>query len=165
MFLSPTSYRFDLYTAAGALVRTQDNIAAVPQTAGNVDVPWTAGVAFNAGDLAYLSDGSGALTAGLAYKADSGNAYSCTTPEIAMAISAVAQGAVGSFRKAGQMTGLNGMTAGAAQYVGAAGAVTSAAPSLARRVGQAVSVTVLDLSADPPASSSGFDYVQLQSFG
>src|SRR5262249_34743365 len=45
-------------TCDGAVVRTQDNIAAIPTSSNNVDITGTAGEAITAGQCVYLSDGS-----------------------------------------------------------------------------------------------------------
>lgn len=141
-----------------------DNIDPVPTASGNVEATWTAGEAISAGNAAYISDGSGGKTPGLAYKADSTNAYSSTLPEVGIALADVAINVAGTFRKGGQIT-VAGLAAGSPYYVGAAGAITVTPPSLARRLGQAISATVLDLSCDPPAGAGGYDFAQLQIFG
>lgn len=143
----------------------RQNVPSVPTSSANADATWTAGEAIAINAACYLSDGSGGKTAGLAYNADSANDYSSTLPEVAIAIAAIALGSQGTVRKVGQLAGQAGLAAGSAYYVGTAGAITTVAPSLARRIGQAVSAAVLDISADPPTGGGGYDYVQLQVFG
>lgn len=142
-----------------------DNVPSTPITAGNEDVQWTAGEPIAAGAACYLSAGDGGKTAGLAYNADAANPYSSTVNEVGIAIAAIANGSQGTVRKGGQLTGQVGLTVGAAYYVGTAGAITTVAPSNSRRIGQAVSATVLDISANPPTGAGGYDFVQLQCFG
>lgn len=132
----------------GAVLYSQDNIDAVPASASAVDVLGTAGESISAGQVVYLSDGSGAKSAGQWYKADSANAYSSTTPQAGIATAAIASAAIGSIRTAGSITGLASLTVGARYYVGVAGAVTTTATS--RFLGQADSTTSLVLSANPP---------------
>ncbi len=148
IYLQPgKTYKYIVTDANGVLQYTQDGIEAVPSSNLGQDVTWTAGDTFTIGQAAYLSDGSGGKTAGLAYLADSANAYSSTTPIIAIATAAIASGATGTFRQGGIVAGLSGLTAGATYYVGTAGALTTTAPSLARLVGVAdnTAVNVIDL--------------------
>src|SRR3989442_721862 len=79
VFLTPgTSYKFILKDSTGAAIWTQDNIASVPAATVNLDVTGTAGEALTAGQVVYLSDGSGTKTAGQWFKADPANSYSST---------------------------------------------------------------------------------------
>lgn len=145
IFLSATSYRFRLRTAGGATIWTYDGITAIPTTSGDVDVSGVAGEALSGGQGVYLSDGSGSLTAGRWYTADSDNTYSSTTAAlIGFAPTAIASGASGTIRLAGRVTGLAGLTAGELYYVSStAGAVTATPPTNARFMGKADSTTVL----------------------
>lgn len=156
IYLSATSYRFDLYTSAGALVRTQDNIAAVPTAAGNVDEPITAGEALTAGMVAYESDGSGGKTQGLWYKADAATPYSSLYPNVGFVVSDIAINATGTIRKGGQIGSQAGLTAGVPYFIGTAGAVASAPAGHYRLVGWAVSTTVISILLQP-SSPSEFD--------
>lgn len=151
LFLSPTSYKFILKTAAGATVWTRDNIGAVPPSSVNVDIQGLFGVAADAGELMYLSDGSGALTAGSWYKADADLTYASVYPELAFAVDATAAGATGTLRKDGQITLSDPLTPGEGYYVSAtAGDITATAPATNMRyVGQAQSTTVLSISVQP----------------
>lgn len=141
------------------------NVPATPLASGNLDSTWVAGENIALNDPVYVSDGSGGKTAGRAYKADAANDYSSTLPEVGIATATVTTGNPFTARKGGQVTGQVGLTTGATYYVASGGGVTTVAPSLARRLGQAISTTVLDMSADPPTGGGGYDYVQLQSFG
>jgi hypothetical protein len=165
IFLSPTSYKWILKTAAGVTVWTRDNIGSIPNTNIDNDVSGTAGEDLTAGDVAYLSDGSGALNAGQWYKADADLAYASMTPEIGLVVADIASGEDGTFRLSGRMTGLSGLSTGAVYYVSAtAGELTSTAPSNTRFVGQADSISSLVITANPPGAGSGYDYLQLQVF-
>jgi hypothetical protein len=151
IYLSATSYKFILTTSADVVIWTRDNQTAIPTTSGDVDITGTAGEALSAGDAVYLSDGSGALTAGRWYKTDSDNTYSSTTAAIVgMAPSAISSGASGSIRIGGRMTGLSGLVVGTDYYVSAtAGALTSTAPTNARFVGRAETATILVMAPNP----------------
>lgn len=145
------SYKFAITDSAGTAIRTQDNIPGTPPSAG-VDVTGTAGEVLTAGQAVYLSDGSGGKTAGLWYKADSANAYSSTTNDVGMAVSAIASLASGTIRTAGSLAGLSSLTIGAPYYIGSAGAITATAPLNARVVGQADTVSSIILSGNPPVA-------------
>lgn len=135
----------------GVTIWTQDNIDASPASSVNIETTGTAGVSFLAGELGYMSDGSGGLVAGNWYKADADFTYaSTTTPQIAFAVNAITAGFQGSFRLVGTTTGLVGLTPGFTYYVSAtAGGLTATAPSNARLVGQANTSTSL-VAGMPP---------------
>jgi hypothetical protein len=142
-------------TCDGAPIKTVDGIAAVPGSAANLDIVGTAGETLTAGQVVYLSDGSGSKTAGLWYKADSTTAYSNTTPEIGLVPTAIASGAAGTIRQAGQITGLTALVVGTRYAVGTAGALATTG---ARFVGQADTTASLVLSPNPsttPIINSG----------
>lgn len=150
------SYKFELRTAAatscstGTVIWTQDNITAVPASTLNLDLTGTAGEALTAAQIVYLSDGSGAKTAGRWYLADADNAYSSTLPVIGVAVAAIASGSAGTIRIDGAVTGLSGLVTGGTYYVSAtAGALTATAPAAGRRVGQADSATTLVMATNP----------------
>lgn len=163
IYLQPgKTYKYIVTDANGVMQWTQDGIEAVPSSNLGQDVTWTAGDTFTIGQAGYLSDGSGGKVAGQAYLADSANAYSSTTPIIAIATTAIAAGSTGTFRQGGIVSGLSGLTAGASYYVGTAGALTVTAPSLARLVGVADSTTTqLDVIANPTAVSA-LDFLQIE---
>lgn len=155
IYLLPgSSYKFVVETACtppahGTTIRTQDNIDAVPASASALDVSGTAGETLTAGQAVYLADGSGGKTAGLWYKADTGNPYSSTTPLLGMATSNIATSAIGSIRLGGQITGLSSLTVGALYYISTGGAITTTPPTTRRLIGQADSTTTLILAPDP----------------
>ncbi len=162
-FLTPgVSYRFTYYsndgtaaTCDGTVLKTQDNISAVPTSSNNIDVTGTAGVALTAGEAVYLSNGSGALTAGLWYKADADNTYSSTGATVGIVPSSIAINTAGSIRLSGSVTGLSGLVVGADYYVSAvAGAITSTAPMNARFVGRADTATSLIVVPSSSASTA-----------
>lgn len=155
IYLSATSYNFRLRTSAGAVLWTVGPVTAIPTSSGNVDVTGTAGEALTAGNLAFLSDGSGGQTAGRWYQADADNTYSSTTPQIGFVPTAISSATSGTIRVAGRITGLSGLTAGTVYYVSATAAgVTSTAPSNSRRVGQADSTTTMVFDANPAQSAA-----------
>ena len=90
-----TSYRFDLYDAVangGALIKSEDNISAVPVTAAQPVDSGIAGTTIVAGQCVYLSDGSGALTAGHWYLAQANVNYSSTLPVVGFAAASTDRG-------------------------------------------------------------------------
>lgn len=155
IYLEPgLSYKFALTTSADVAVWTQDNISAVPASTVNTEFQGTFGVAADPGDLMYLSDGSGSLTAGSWYKSDADLTYGSVTPELAFAVNATSALATGTLRQGG-VVDLSGLTPGTKYYVSAtAGGVTSTAPVNARYVGQAISTTTLVISHDIADSST-----------
>ena len=152
IYLLPRSYKFVLQTSAGTEIWSRDNIAALPPFFVNLDVTGTAGEALSAGDVVYLSDGSGSLTAGRWYKADADNTYSSSTAGmVGIAPAACASGATDcSIRMGGRVTGLSGLTAGELYYASAtAAALTATPPTNTRFVGEADSTTSLIVQGNP----------------
>src|SRR3990167_5507288 len=151
-YLTPgTTYRF-VYenipcsaSSHGTTLRTVDGIAAVPVSGLNVDVSVTAGATLAAGEVAYISDGSGGLNAGQAYLADADLAYASNTAvTIGFATAAVTATGTGTIRTTGRVTGLTGLTAGDVYYVSAtAGGLTSTPPTNTQCAGKADSTTSL----------------------
>lgn len=163
IYLQPgKTYKYIVTDANGILQFTQDGIEAVPSSNLGLDVQDVAGDNFTAGQVAYLSDGSGGKTAGLWYLADSANTYSSTLPIIAMVPSVITAGSTGTFRLSGQITGLSGLIAGASYYVGTAGALTSVQPSNGRFVGVADTTASLVISPNPSSANVGFDLLQIE---
>lgn len=147
IFLLPRAYKLVLKNSAGVTQRTLDNVYALQAASSvNLEIDGIAGVALSAGQFAYLSDGSGALTAGRWYPADADFLYASVTAVIAFVPTAIAQGATGTFRTGGIADGLAGLVAGSTYYISAtAGAITATAPTNARAVGVASSATVVAL--------------------
>lgn len=147
-----SSYKFTYETACtapahGSVIKTVDNVSAVPASSTNAEIVGTAGETIGAGKVVYLSDGSGGKTAGFWYLADNSLTYGSTLPEIGMTSAAIANGTTGQVRLAGLMDGLSGLVAGTTYYVGTSGSLTSTAPTNARIVG--VADTTVSLVLDP----------------
>ena len=158
IFLSPASYKFILKNSSGTTIWTRDNVGAVPTTNIDNDVTGTAGEALTANDCAYLNS-SGAWV-----KADADAAASSTTALIGFTVADTANGASGTFRLSGRMTGFSGLTPGSDYYVSATnGAITATAPSNSRFVGRADTISSLIITPNP-AAVAGYDYLQLQVF-
>lgn len=150
LFLDNVSYRFLVTDADGNVVfPAQDDIPITSLNTFNTDVSGTAGEALTAGQIAYLSDGSGGGVAGRWYKADADASYSGLTPTIAGVPTSISNGAMGLFRIAGILT-TTGLVTGTVYYVSrTAGDLTATPPIMARVVGQALSATVLVLAPNP----------------
>lgn len=163
LYLTPgLAYKFIVKNSAGSTIWTQDNIGAVPASTVDLDVTGTAGETLTAGEVVYLSDGSGALVAGRWYRADADLNYaSVLAAVVGMVPVTIASGASGSIRIAGRMTGLSGLTAGVNYYASAtAGALTATAPAFARVIGRADGTTTLVLSfGSASASTAGKPYL------
>ena len=156
VFLDTLAYKFVLALptaadppAAGDVIWTVDDVSAVPDTFANLDIEGTAGEDLVVGDFVFLSDGTGALTAGRWYKTDADNTWSST---MALAIGCVREAitadSTGTIRLQGKITGLAGLVAGSGYFLSAtAGALVAAAPTNARHVGIAESASVLILNA------------------
>lgn len=157
IYLSATSYRFVLKDSTAATTYFEaDNTPAIPATGVGLDVTTqTAGEALSAGDVAYLSDGSGGTTAGRWYRADADFTYASSLASIiGMVPTAITSGATGTIRIGGRVTGLTGLTAGTDYYISATtGATTATAPTNARFVGRAESTTVMTIEPNPTIAS------------
>lgn len=157
VYLLASSYKFVLKDSAGNTIRTQDNVSAVAPFAVNLDIDGTAGETITAGQVCYLSDGSGAKTAGRWYLADADFDYASSLPMIALAPNDIASGASGSFRIQGRITVTGPLVAGTTYYVsGTAGALASSAGTNSRKVGVADSTTSLVMSPNPPATTVNY---------
>lgn len=144
VFLTPgASYKYVLQSSASVQIWTQDNISTVPGSSANLDITGTAGETLTAGQVVYLSDGSGGKNAGQWYKADNTLAYSSVLPQVGMVPAAITSGQSGTIRLGGQMTGLSSLTIGSDYYIGVAGALTVTAPKMARLLGRADSTSSL----------------------
>lgn len=159
-YLTPgISFKFLYKTAAGATIKTVDNVTAVPSSSANLDILGTAGEALTAGQVVYMSDGSGGKTAGQWYKADADFTYASTTPIIGFAVADIAIATSGTIRDGGIATGLTGLTVGTTYYISTtAGAVTSTAPSNARVVGVADTTTSIVMGIPAGFSSTTLLY-------
>lgn len=158
-----SSYKFVLLTAGtdstcatGTTVWSQDGIGAVPASGSSVDISSAvAGEALTITQCVYLSDGSGAKTAGRWYRCDSANTYSSTLPEVGIALATVTTGQTLSVRTAGSVTGLSGLSVGTKYYVSATvGGLTSTAPANRRELGESDTTTSLVLAGNPAIQSA-----------
>lgn len=152
IYLTPASYKFVLKDSLGTTIWTQDNVSATLPFNVDLDVEGTAGEALTAGDVVYLSDGSGSKTPGQWYLADADLAYASTAAGmVGMVPADIASGDSGSIRLLGRLTGLSGLTVGSPYYISTtAGEITATQPTLARFVGVAESVTAIVLAPNPP---------------
>lgn len=159
IFLTPgQSYKFVLTNALGTTIWTQDNCEAVPLSAAALDIVGTWGENVSAGDAVYLSDGSGAKTAGRWYIGSTANAYSSSASEMGFAIADGLAGETGSIRQGGQVSGLSGLVAGTQYYLSTAGGLSVTAG--ARFMGQADSTTTLIASPNPIPSPPNVGVLQ-----
>lgn len=134
----------------GTTIWSIDNVPAVPASAVNEDVQGTAGESFAAGELGYLSDGSGGKTAGQWFRADADLMYAGSLPPLGFAVAAITSGNTGTFRLGGRLTGFSGLSTGLDYYVSTTvGAVTITPPLQARWVARAESATVLVVQTNP----------------
>jgi hypothetical protein len=157
IFLTPgTSYKFVLAPSTDtdpptSPIWTRDNISAIPASTVDVDVTGVFGETITAGQLLYLSDGTGGKTAGRWYLADADNDYQSTlATQLGFAVSGGVAADSVSIRVLGRVTGLSGLTAGAVYYVSAtAGSITSTPPAKKRKVGTADTTTSFIISRWP----------------
>ena len=131
VFLSGSSYKFVLTDANDVPIWTQDNVQAGAPFSTNLDIQGVAGETILAGQACYLSDGSGALTAGRWYLADADNAYSSSLPQIAIAPDAIDTGETGTFRLQGSVTKANAQAdfvVGSTYYIAGTAGLLSLTP-------------------------------------
>jgi hypothetical protein len=158
VYLLASSYKFVLKDSAGNTIRTQDNVSAVAPFAVNLDIDGAAGETITAGQVCYLSDGSGSKTAGRWYLADADADYASSLPMVALAPNDIASGASGSFRVQGRITVTGPLVAGTTYYVSAtAGALASTAGTFSRVVGVADSTTTLVMAPNPASVTIAYD--------
>lgn len=152
IFMAAHAYGVELYTSANVLVWSADNfLPPQPASASSVALLAVAGITFAAGETAYMSDGSGALNAGQMYKGDADLDYASFTPMVYMTTDAINVGETGLFISEGVVTGLSGLTPGAAYYLSGTAGQLSATPGVfTRRVGQARTTTELAFASNPP---------------
>lgn len=106
---------------------------------------FTASEAIAAGDIVHIHDSSGA-------KVRKADATTSGKPAVGFAQSAIANGASGTVTFEGVLTGLSGLTIGAAYYLGTtAGTITATPPTgsgnIVQKIGTAISAT--ELSFEP----------------
>lgn len=158
VYLTPASYKFVLKTSAGVTLWTADSVSATPPFNVDLDVQGVAGETLTAGQVAYLSDGSGSKTVGRWYLGDADFTYASSLASvIGMVPATIASGDTGSIRLLGRVTGLSGLTVGTSYYISAtAGALTSTAPTNARFVGAADSTTSLVMGPSTAPAIAAF---------
>jgi len=171
VYLSPgQSYKFVLRQpgtttdcTTGAIVWTQDNIGAVPSSSASLDVLGVAGESVTAGQVVYLSDGSGGLTAGQWYKADADLAYASTSAIVGVVPTGITAASTGTVRLGGTVTGLTSLTVGGTYYVSqTAGSMTATAPAARVRVlGVATATTDLQMVGATPLVDSAAEWRHL----
>lgn len=160
VFLSPTSYKLVLALPTDtdpplSPVWTQDNVQAIPVTQTAIDIQGTAGENVLAGQVCYLSEGLGSLTAGRWYLASNAAYYSSSgAVKLAFATADTLTGQrVTAFRTVGRVTGLTGLVGGTTYYIAAtSGSITATEPAsgTSRRV-VGVADTTTSLVIDVPA--------------
>lgn len=106
---------------------TVDGIAGTPQSVNNLDLEGTAGEALTAGQVAYMSDGQGGLTAGHWYLTDSDHNYSSTdAPTRGIVTAGGVAGTTVSIRVQGRYVLGGSLSQGAVYYIDAvAGALST----------------------------------------
>lgn len=156
IYMGAVSQEWVIKDANDVTILTVDPVSGVPFLTVDVDISGTAGEALAAGDVVYLSDGSGGRTAGRWYKGDADFTYASSDIQaIGFAIEAISSAASGSIRVGGRMTGLTGLTAGTVYYISAtAGGLTATPPTNQRSVGAADTTTSLVITYFPPPASS-----------
>lgn len=121
-----------------APIKTTDPVNTVPAITSNVDITGIAGEALTALQTVYLSDGSGAKTAGKWYLTDSANTYSSDAAnQVGFVLNDTLANASTTIRTDGLLTS-SFLTPGAIYYFGTgagAGGITTTAPTNARAFG------------------------------
>jgi hypothetical protein len=132
IFLAEAGYKFVLADPTDtdpptSPLWTVDGIQGLPSQVANIEVDGLAGEALAVGEVAYMSDGSGALTAGDWYLATSDNNYaSVDAPSIGFVTVGGGIGDTITVRTAGRYTGLVGLAKGTVYYVDATPGAISA---------------------------------------
>lgn len=156
VFLLPTTYKFVLAPPEDtdpptSPEQTRDNIQAIPLIDQAVDYLGTAGEELVAGEVAYLSDGSGSKTAGKWYLGDASNAYSSTEAgTVAFVVNGADVDAEATLRRLGRVTDLTGLNAGSIYYISTVpGSITLTAPTNAKPVAVADSASSIVIEIAP----------------
>lgn len=168
IYLGPYSYKFSLASSTNVLLWTVDPVQAVAPHSVDLDIDGVAGEALTANSVVYLSSGAEGNTAGRWYKTDADvTTQSSQASMVGMVPNAVAQGATGTIRLSGRLTGLSGLTAGATYYCSTtAGGLTASVPTNSRLVGVADSETSLILFSSAVGNTvtvSGIGFTPLAS--
>jgi hypothetical protein len=156
VYLSATSYKFVLKSSTDSVIYTQDNVLAAAPYNVDLDVPVVAGETITAGQAIYLSDGTGARTAGRWYLTDADTAAYSTLPITGFATTAIASGAEGSVRLLGLATVPGPLSVGSTYYLsGTPGALSTSVGTFAKAMGVADSSTTLIMTVQQTVSSTG----------
>lgn len=162
VFLRPSnSYKFVLKDFTGVVTPTcipdtgttiwsVDNVVAQSVSASVLEIQdATAGESISAGDAVYISDGSGARTAGRWYKTDADFSYaSINAYLIGIAEVAISSGDTGAVTLSGVADVAGPLSPGNRYWVSAtAGQYTTSAPAFARQVGTGVSTTAIAVNS------------------
>lgn len=149
IYLAAHSYKYRLHTSDDEFIWEVDPVQAVAPHSVNLDIDGVAGQALNQFDIVYLSGGDSGTTPGRWYRCDADDVNkSSLAPMVGMVPDPIAQGATGTIRLQGRLSGMSALNAGATYYVsGTAGALTASAPANVRLVGVADSSTSLVLFA------------------
>ena len=154
--ITTQAYKFVLKDEFDVTIRTQDDIIPTPTLASNVDVGGISGEQFVAGQVVYLSDGSGAKIAGRWYLADADFPYASSLPQIGMAPDNVTSASTGLIRMIGRVDVPYTVVPGATYYVSNAPGEVSLTPGTnARCLGVADSASSIVISPDPPPAPAG----------
>lgn len=156
VFLTPSTYKFVLAPPEDTDPPTSpewtvDDVQAIPLIDQAVDYIGTAGEALVAGEVAYLSDGSGSKTAGKWYLGDASNAYSSTEAgTVAFVVNGADVDAEATLRRLGRVTDLTGLNTGSIYYISSTpGSITLTAPTNAKPVAVADSATSVVIEIAP----------------
>ena len=156
VYLSATSYKFILTSSSDVTIYTQDNVISSAPYNVDLDVPITAGETLTSGQAIYLSDGTGARTAGRWYLTDSDTAAYSTLPITGFVTTDVASGATGSVRLLGEATVPGALSVGSTYYLsGTPGALSTSVGTFAKAMGVADSATTLIMTVQQTVSSTG----------
>ena len=156
VYLSATSYKFVLKSSTDSVIYTQDNVLAAAPYNVDLDVPVVAGETITAGQAIYLSDGTGARTAGRWYLTDADTAAYSTLPITGFATTAIASGAEGSVRLLGLATVPGPLSVGSTYFLsGTPGALSTAAGTFSKAMGVADSSTTLIMTVQQTITSTG----------
>lgn len=130
--------------------KTVDGILATAPFSGSVTFTGRIGETVSAGDLMYLSDGTGGLTAGRWYKTDADLGYkSQYAQQYAFAVDSGTAPDTITLLEQGRLAGFAGLTPGATYYISATAGVIALTGY--RAVAVAASATEINVIRTPPA--------------
>lgn len=149
VFLSDNAYKFVFTTPTDtdpptSPIWTVDGVRGTPTSSANIDVAGIAGETLVAGETAYMSDGSGSLTAGRWYLTSSDHNYaSVDAPSVGIVMVGGTVGSTVSARTNGRATVSGTLSQGAVYYLGATPGTLDSSPTQQNRCpfGQADTTT------------------------